>query len=109
MEVKPSARRVESMTILLTTRNGTGLARFRLRLTGESMQSGWIRVTLRTIPTRSSFIRPAWMAAIPGRPNIAISNSFNPFLGYPNQNKLGDYITVVSDNAGAQCCVRGDI
>jgi hypothetical protein len=33
--------------------------------------------------------------------NIAISNSFNPFLGYPNQNKLGDYITVVSDNAGA--------
>jgi len=34
-------------------------------------------------------------------PNIAISNSFNPFLGYPNQNKLGDYITVVSDNGGA--------
>ncbi|HZR06736.1 MAG TPA: FG-GAP-like repeat-containing protein, partial [Candidatus Udaeobacter sp.] len=34
-------------------------------------------------------------------PNVAISNSFNPFLGYPNQDKLGDYITVVSDNAGA--------
>jgi hypothetical protein len=34
-------------------------------------------------------------------PNIAISNSFNPFLGYPNQDKLGDYITVVSDNGGA--------
>jgi FG-GAP-like repeat len=33
--------------------------------------------------------------------NVAISNSFNPFLGYPNQNKLGDYITIVSDNAGA--------
>jgi hypothetical protein len=33
--------------------------------------------------------------------NVTISNSFNPFLGYPNQNKLGDYITVVSDNAGA--------
>jgi hypothetical protein len=33
--------------------------------------------------------------------NFAISDSFNPFLGYPNQNKLGDYITVVSDNAGA--------
>jgi hypothetical protein len=33
--------------------------------------------------------------------NVAVSNSFNPFLGYPNQNKLGDYITVVSDNAGA--------
>ena len=33
--------------------------------------------------------------------NAAISNPFNPFLGYPNQNKLGDYITIVSDNAGA--------
>jgi hypothetical protein len=33
--------------------------------------------------------------------NVAISSSFNPFLGYPSQNKLGDYITVVSDNAGA--------
>ena len=33
--------------------------------------------------------------------NVAISNSFDPFLGYPNQNKLGDYITVVSNNAGA--------
>jgi len=33
--------------------------------------------------------------------NVAISNSFNPYLGYPNQEKLGDYITIVSDNAGA--------
>src|SRR5436190_324387 len=34
-------------------------------------------------------------------PNVAVSNSFNPYLGYPNQDKLGDYITSVSDNAGA--------
>ena len=33
--------------------------------------------------------------------NVAVSNSFNPFLGYPNQNKMGDYISAVSDNAGA--------
>jgi len=33
--------------------------------------------------------------------NVAVSNSFNPFLGYPNQDKIGDYITVVSDNASA--------
>ncbi len=32
--------------------------------------------------------------------NIAVSTSFNPFLGYPNQNKMGDYLTIVSDNAG---------
>jgi hypothetical protein len=34
-------------------------------------------------------------------PNVAISNSFNPFVGYPNQEKIGDYITSVSDNASA--------
>ena len=33
--------------------------------------------------------------------NVAVSNSFNPFVGYPNQDKIGDYITVVSDNASA--------
>jgi hypothetical protein len=34
-------------------------------------------------------------------PNVVVSNSFNPFVGYPNQDKIGDYITVVSDNASA--------
>jgi hypothetical protein len=33
--------------------------------------------------------------------NVAVSNSFSPFVGYPNQDKIGDYVTVVSDNAGA--------
>ena len=33
-------------------------------------------------------------------PNVAISNSFNPFEGYPVQTKMGDYITIVSDNSG---------
>jgi hypothetical protein len=33
-------------------------------------------------------------------PNVAVSNSFNPFEGYPNQDKIGDYITIVSDNIG---------
>ena len=34
-------------------------------------------------------------------PNVAVSNLFNPFIGYPNQSKIGDYITVVSNNASA--------
>src|SRR5205809_4469483 len=33
-------------------------------------------------------------------PNVAVSNSFNPFEGYPNQSKIGDYITIVSDDTG---------
>ncbi|MEP7015612.1 MAG: dockerin type I domain-containing protein, partial [Verrucomicrobiota bacterium] len=34
-------------------------------------------------------------------PSVAVSNSFNPFLGYPQQNKMGDYITMVADNTGS--------
>jgi hypothetical protein len=33
-------------------------------------------------------------------PNVAVTDSFNPLEGYPNQNKIGDYITIVSDNKG---------
>src|SRR5437870_7395894 len=33
-------------------------------------------------------------------PNVAVSQPFNPFEGYPNQNKIGDYITIVSDATG---------
>ncbi len=33
-------------------------------------------------------------------PNVVVSDSFNPFLGYPNQDKMGDYITTVSDDTG---------
>jgi hypothetical protein len=33
--------------------------------------------------------------------NVAVSAPFNPFLGYPNQNKMGDYISMVSDSTGA--------
>jgi hypothetical protein len=34
-------------------------------------------------------------------PNVQVSNTFNPFEGYPNQDKIGDYITMQSDNTGA--------
>ena len=33
-------------------------------------------------------------------PNVAVSPAFNPQEGYPNQSKIGDYITLVSDNTG---------
>ena len=39
-------------------------------------------------------------AGVTWSPNVAVSNPFNPFEGYPNQNKIGDYITIVSDNTG---------
>ena len=33
--------------------------------------------------------------------NEMISDLFNPHVGYPNQNKMGDYFDMVSDNTGA--------
>ena len=33
-------------------------------------------------------------------PNVPVSASFNPTEGWPQQNKIGDYITIVSDNTG---------
>jgi hypothetical protein len=33
-------------------------------------------------------------------PNVAVSNSFTPLEGWPQQNKIGDYITIISDNTG---------
>jgi hypothetical protein len=32
--------------------------------------------------------------------NVEVSDAFDPHLGYPNQNKIGDYITIVSDVGG---------
>ena len=39
-------------------------------------------------------------AGVTWSPNVALSDPFNPFEGYPNQSKIGDYITIVSDDAG---------
>jgi hypothetical protein len=32
--------------------------------------------------------------------NVPVSDAFNPFYGYPQQQKMGDYMTIVSDNEG---------
>ena len=39
-------------------------------------------------------------AGVTWSPNVAASNPFDPSQGYPNQNKIGDYITIVSDETG---------
>ena len=33
-------------------------------------------------------------------PNVQVSNTFNPQAGFPNNQKIGDYITIVSDDTG---------
>jgi hypothetical protein len=39
-------------------------------------------------------------AGVTWAPNVPVSNSFNPQAGWPQQNKIGDYITMVSDETG---------
>jgi hypothetical protein len=39
-------------------------------------------------------------AGVTWSPNVAVTNAFNPSQGYPDQDKIGDYITIVSDNTG---------
>ena len=67
---------------------------------GASMPSGSIRATPRTIPSPSSSIRLAETSGGGWAPEHSSEQPFNPFFGYPNQNKMGDYISMVSDNAG---------
>ncbi len=33
--------------------------------------------------------------------NVPLTPPWNPFVGYPNQNKIGDYYHMISDNGGA--------
>src|SRR4029078_13451344 len=46
-------------------------------------------------------------AGVTWAPNVTVSTHFNPFIGYPNQNKIGDYITIVSDNNGGDVAYPG--
>ena len=50
--------------------------------------------------THNSFIPIGPDAGVTWSANVAVSAPFNPFAGYPHQNKLGDYLTIVSDDTG---------
>lgn len=39
--------------------------------------------------------------------NSRLSESFDPHIGWPNQNKMGDYFDMVSDNTGAHLAWAG--
>ena len=66
------------------------------------IDSVWLDTRNATNNTDSQlFYSYSFDGGITWSPNVAASSLFNPFLGYPNQNKMGDYITIVSDNAGA--------
>jgi hypothetical protein len=43
----------------------------------------------------------SWDGGLHWSPNVAVSPSFDSFVGWPQQNKMGDYTTLVSDVSGA--------
>ncbi len=47
------------------------------------------------------FYSYSYDAGVSWAPNVAVSPTFNSFLGWPQQNKLGDYYTIVSSDTGA--------
>jgi hypothetical protein len=47
------------------------------------------------------FYAYSWDGGATWSPNVAVTPSFDSTIGYPQQNKMGDYITLVSDATGA--------
>ena len=65
-----------------------------------SMRSGMTTETLRTTLDSQLFYSYSTDAGVTWSTNVPVSNAFNPQEGWPNQNKIGDYITLVSDDTG---------
>ena len=51
--------------------------------------------------SRALLLLLASTAARPGRPTSRVARPWNSHLGWPNQNKIGDYYDMVSDLVGA--------
>ncbi len=43
----------------------------------------------------------SWDGGATWSPNVAVSPAFNSLIGFPNQNKIGDYSTIVANATGA--------
>ena len=61
---------------------------------------GWIRRNAANNIDSQLFYSYSTDGGVTWAPNVAVSNSFNPLEGWPIQQKIGDYITIVSDNTG---------
>lgn len=53
------------------------------------------------ISNSALFYTSSYDGGVTWTPNVQASPSFNPNIGYPNQNKMGDYLGVVADTQGA--------
>jgi hypothetical protein len=62
----------------------------------------WLDNRANTLATKSAlYYRSSNDGGISWTKEVQVSPSFDPTIGYPNQNKIGDYMTVASDDKGA--------
>jgi hypothetical protein len=54
-----------------------------------------------TNATSALYYSYSYNGGVTWAPNVQVSQPFNQSLGYPNQNKMGDYMGMISDNFGA--------
>ena len=89
-----------STMIPILKANGIGSARLQSRRT-DGIDCVWFDTRNAANNTDSQlFYSYSTDGGVTWSPNVPVSNPFNPFEGYPNQNKIGDYITIVSDATG---------
>ena len=53
------------------------------------------------VSNSAMFYSSSYDGGITWTPNVQLTPYFNPNVGYPNQNKMGDYIGMISDNRTA--------
>ena len=54
-----------------------------------------------SIPNSALYFSSSYDGGVTWTSSTLLSPRFNPNIGYPNQSKMGDYLGLVSDNAGA--------
>ncbi len=97
---RPGATRFGSTTMPPTTAPGSGSAPCRSPRTAASTRSG---TTPAQTPARSSLSSPTPTSSDGGltwTPNMHVSPAFDPHVGWPQQDKIGDYYDMVSDETG---------
>jgi len=54
-----------------------------------------------TLPISALYTSSSFNGGLSWTPNVRISRAFDSTIGFPNQDKIGDYLAIVSDNHGA--------
>src|SRR6059058_4963321 len=80
--------------------SGISSAHLPLRRMDGLMWYSWIHATPANNIDMQLFYTYSTDGGVTWAANLAVSNPFNPQAGFPQNEKIGDYITIVSDATG---------